>query len=253
MNAPESIFKKTRRSEWTTVEVAKLKEIYPQIGAKKAAEVLGRTAASVQNKAQSLKLRAPQQLNMTARFRTVPPEIDAQIRAFLVEGNTARGAIKAFCEAAGYTRAFVRSRALVLGLQVPNEKAAAWTPEEEALLEEVAELSPCAAYRRFKAAGFKRSMSAICCRRNRNGLLQDNPEILTQHALSRMLGVDETVVMRWVRSGGLKTMKGDTPAGVHKRIDRADFRRWAKGHAHELAKFSRRADQQWLIETLLGV
>lgn len=240
------------RKEWTTGEISILLDLYPSSGPKAVAERLGRSLSSVYARARKHSLVAPQR-DITSYFSlTVAPDVDAKIRAFLTSKHLKKGALKEFCEKTGFTRAFVRSRALRLGLVVPSGKSAPWTPEEDALLEDNAHLSPNKLWRKFRSAGFQRTETALVLRRSNLSLDTLDPDKYDLTIFARFMGVDPSVIERWIAAGGLKATR-DSPKGFRIRISRQDFRSWAKTHAHEVAKHSRRADQQWLVELLLGV
>lgn len=240
------------RKEWTTGEISILLDLYPSSGPKAVAERLGRSLTSVYARARKHKLIAPQRDISSYYSLPVSPDVDAKIRAYLTSGKLKKGSLKDFCTKSGLTRAFVRSRALKLGLVVPSGKSAPWTREEDALLEDNCHLSPNKLWRRFRAAGFQRTETALVLRRSKLSLDTLDPDRYDLTVFARFMGVEPSVVERWIASGELKVSR-DSPKGFRIRISRNDFRAWAKTHAHEVAKHSRKADQQWLVELLLGV
>ena len=261
MGAYEGIFGPARRTgPWTDAEVEALRLHYPTGGGEAAAQQLpGRSKEAVYAMAKRYNLKAPTGRAVERLRVRVPEHIDAQVRAFYTAGGPAtRGAFAEFAKRIGRSRNWVRDRALRMGLAVPRFKEAPWTKAEDAIVEQQAHKVPAIIQKHLKSAGYARSEAAIAIHVKRQAFDRIDDEHMTGRTLASLMGVDSKVVTRWVDSGDLRaTLRGTKRTAAQHgdmlQISRKDFRAWAKTHIHEVAKHSRKADQLWLVEILLGI
>ena len=127
---------------WTGREQMILRNAYPQSGIAGSLALLpGRSAAAIYVRAMKLKLVSPHE---ATRRRCRPTEqIDDAIRR-VYQNNTDKGAIKRLAQTTGRSRAWIRARAIALGIAVPRFKEPPWTEAETEIVAEAAHLKPAA-------------------------------------------------------------------------------------------------------------
>lgn len=238
---------------WTAREEEVLRELYPTLGPLEAARALGRSAASVYNKAHAMGLRS-------ADLRTGNPgcarrryeqadHIDAAIRA--AYATPARGFVCALAERLGRPRWWVIRRAQALGIAHTRLRAPEWTPAEDRLLEDRAGEGVHALARILKRAGHPaRTPTAVAVRLRRIGIgLRDEKAAtgrLTCNQLAALLGVQPTTVSRWIEREGLPaTRPRGCPPNYPFEIEERPLRAWIATHA-QLLNLAR-VDKHWFI------
>ena len=104
----------------------------------------------------------------------------------------------------------VRGRAAKLGLRRGNKKGKPWSERELDILDKNAMLSLKTIAVKLRRAGFDRTETGIAVMRSRRNIrVSDNIDAYSANGLSQLLGVSNTVVMKWIRKGWLKA----TPRG----------------------------------------
>src|SRR5262245_41445488 len=106
-----------RRDAWTPEEIERLRELYPAVGAKETARLLGRKLNAVKSKAIDLGIRGD---STRPRFWTAD-------RDGLLRTSYAAGGLAAAREALGTSRSAVKNRVQQLGLKRPPKL---WSAEE---------------------------------------------------------------------------------------------------------------------------
>lgn len=111
----------------------------------------------------------------------------------------------------GMSREAFYKRAGVLGLRRPQSKSPAWTPEEDAIVEQFAHRSLPVIQRQLKAHGFHRTQTAISIRRLKTkGAAADlrlDANSMSATQLATILGVNQRTVGYWIRQGMLVATK----------------------------------------------
>ena len=239
---------------WTTTEEALVRQHYPTKGPIYCAELLPhRGLAAIYAKAHALGLRAPTSGGTAgqrfARKYPITDEIDQIITAGYRTAK-ARGDIKAIAARAGRPKWWVHKRAVALGLTILRIKPLEWSRPEMAILEEFGACDVKTIGAKLRAAGFKRSATAIEVQRKRSGIDTTDPDSWTARDLGRLLGVDGVTVADWVRRRGLKAdRKKWGPNGAY-RIKRKALREWLQTH-HGYVDL-RKVDQPWFWRLVLG-
>jgi len=153
---------------YTEEEISSIRARYMQEGAARLAREMGRNPCDVRQKAWMMGLRRdPKKRNTQSRDWT--PEEDGILRAewsFIqrrIPGHTAAQLARRL----NVSLNMVRSRAALLGVRATYLKNPDWTEAELELLERYQHLSTHNLYRRFKAAGFQRTPTAIHVMRGR--------------------------------------------------------------------------------------
>ena len=204
---------------WTEAEIETLKARYPHEPNAPLARALGVTERTLRSKAHRLALSKAVPPGARARGRNRLAHIwteeqDALIRRWWpdinarVPGRTAAW----LADTLGVSRAAVQFRASVLGLRTQRFKERPWSDDELELLDQWLHLPPPTIRKRLAARGFKRTEGAILSMRQRRfGGLQMATGAYSAHQLAEMMGVDKSVVQRWIHKGWLKaTMRGES-------------------------------------------
>lgn len=246
-----------RRGPWSADELAQLDALYPMHGGVGCMSQIRRPLGSIYAMARKRGLAAPERIAALNFRKVVPAHVDAEIRAFFTRGGPApRGEFQAFCARLGRTRASVRDRALKMGLLVPRYKEQPWSPEEDDIVRKYATLVPRRVQIKLRDAGYCRTEAAIAIRMKRQAIDRTNYDGCSPSGLAELLGVDAKTVARWIGQG-LKAKRRGTARtevqGDERVIEHSAFRAWVKTNIAEYAKHSRKADQMWLLEVLLGV
>lgn len=143
-------------------------------------------------------------------------------------------------------------RAAELGLTRIKEPR--WSDAELELLARHAHKSPQNIRRVFAKHGFVRSQNAVWLMlKRRLGGVRMNRPWFTATELSRFLGIDNHLVMRWISSGQLRseragTLRTELQGGDMHKIRNIDFRSFIATNPHAIDL--RKVDQLWFIDLL---
>lgn len=237
------------RAAWTSAEDDVLRAHYVGAGARVCAERLrGRSLLAICKRAGILGLRRLRPETCQRRRWCVREDIDQALRAAHAKPPTA-GELRALADRFGYPLWWVSKRARQLGLRVPRFYEPAWSAREIALLRETEDLSAVSARRRLADEGFSRTESAIETKRKRMGLTA-TAEGYSACEAARLLGVENSTVLRWIKRGWLvaRPSRDATWSITDAQLRaffvahpmRLDLRRMPSGHA------------PWLVEMLTG-
>jgi hypothetical protein len=242
-----------KRKWWTTTEVKILAEYWPKGGVKACASQLpARDSRSIASKAQKLGMfidgyRHPEPVNWT-------PFLDRQVRLAYADPST--GAIKSAARRLGISYGAFKMRARTLGC-VYRYYNRPWEAAEDEMVQQNADKGLRWIQIKLKASGFQRSMAAISSRRNKLGCSGDSdPDRMNAAQLSRLCGIDNKVVLRWIEEGWLKAKRGQSLFTPNPKEDyfwiirAADFRAFVRNY--QSAIDLRKVDQPWFMEVLLG-
>jgi hypothetical protein len=151
----------------------------------------------------------------------------------------------------------VYRRALELGCIVPTRKEPPWSKAEEELLESLSHLNPHDIAKRFRAAGYSRTPTAIAVRRKRMmiyaGQARQDEGVYTSRQLAVALGIDAHAIGTWIAKGWLKatragTQRTDAQNGDHWSIQAKDIRQFIIDYTAHV-NFSK-LDKYWLVDLL---
>ena len=245
---------------WTTREIAIVREHYPKGGVNACLPHLKRSRSSIYQHATSMGLRAPGQTGVREYWPN-DPEIDARIRK-LHEMPLMRGAITELAAKINRPRWYVSRRARELGLKTPRFKEPAWSQAEIELLHDTAHIHTRNAQQRFKREGFSRSETAIHVKRKRMGIstiqARQDAGMYTAGQVADMLGVCGKTTTVWIRFGELKaerrgTARSEVQGGDEWVIKERDLREFVITHPMrvELRKIPD-SNRAWFIELLAG-
>lgn len=149
----------------------------------------------------------------------------------------------------------INRRAATIGAATSRIREPAWSPEEDALLREVAWMTPERICHKLRARGFKRTITAICIRLKRTRI-RDQIGGMTAHGLAEQLGVDGKTVLRWIAHGHLRAERTGTTGDNHDRyyIADASIRTFLLEHPEmvELSKLERVGSKMWFLEMITG-
>jgi len=118
-----------------------------------------------------------------------------------------RGALEAAAKAIGWPRWMVRSRGVALGLT--RTKELPWSLAEIEVLELYEHLGVEAMQRRLAGADFHRTLAAINLKIKRLGL-REHRDWYSAWKLAQAFGLDQKLVVRWIRRGWLKAERRGT-------------------------------------------
>lgn len=195
---------------WNDAEIEVLRETYPLGGIRAVLERLPHlTHNAVRRKVELLHLRM---LNRAPYRKQSSNEwIDAAIQR---EYKNGLPNLQALAKTLGREYGWVKWRASVLGCcRTQGKTWTAWTMAEDALLDRCLDKSmPITGIRkRFLAAGFPRSLSAIASRISVRGLSVTR-DFWTANDVAKALVVDLHSVLRWLSDGKLRGMRGTGPS-----------------------------------------
>lgn len=239
---------------WRTTEIAVLREVYPKGGAAGVHERLPhRSLPAIRAKASSEKIECKRGSTSGLRFaRIYPPceQIDQAIREGYIHA-TEKGAIKALAARVGRPAWWVQKRGAQLGVTRTNRtRLGSWTSEELALLEEFAHLEHTAICRKLKAAGFKRTPTAVEVKLKRLQLDREDPDRWSATAVAPFLGVNPATIADWVERRGLPAKRETWGPNGRLMIDRKKLRNWVASNSNFIDL--RRVDQPWFKELMWG-
>jgi hypothetical protein len=149
----------------------------------------------------------------------------------------------------------LKRRASAIGAATVRKKEPPWSAEEEGLLREWAWMSPERIVVKFRALGYKRTLTAIAIRMKRLGT-RKHIDGMTATALSKLMNVDGHTVMRWIADKSIAAERSGTTGDNHDRwyIPTAAIQAffWAHPEAFELSKIERAGSKMWFLEMVSG-
>lgn len=236
---------------WTDAERDHLRSLWPTLPRSVIAEQLGRSVSSVGNEARRLGLFPRQHW---ARIE-ITPELD---RAIVLAYNSPRhGNCKRVADQFGVEIGWVKSRARQLHLTRGLGYKTPWSPEEDAMLEELHERGGVRfIHNRMVAAGYPRSMHAILLRASALCLSWKNRDTYNANELGKIMGVDGKTIINWINKGVLKAHR-ENVSGISNReepyhwmIHHRDVRKFL---IEEVGRYSlATVDRYWYVSTLAG-
>jgi hypothetical protein len=237
---------------WTVTDLALLRQHWPAQGTRAVQALLStpRSEAAIRVTAKRIGLRRDNRSRRPYRRYPQNDFVDQQIRAAYATGPP--GAIKALSARLGRDYGWVRWRAMQLGCRPVRIKAPDWVPDEEALLERYAGQGVRRIQTALRRAGYQRSLRAIYERLYRHGLDLHDDGYLTLPRIAQGMGVDSSVVARWVERYGLPTHRRETHDGSPhpaRYVTRAALRKWVA--ANVLLVDVRKVDKHWFIDLLV--
>ena len=238
------------RWPWTGPERQVLRERYLREGILACERLLpARGRGSILNEARRLGLRRQRPHQPEG---PMTPEIERALRAYYTAPTRKRGALLALAKRFGRSRQWLGYQARALGIVPGPLKAPRWTPEEDALLEDLADHRLPTIVKRLAAAGYRRSATAVAVRLKRMGVQWgQDPDVWTASGLAKLLGCDVHRVLGWINRGLLPARR---PAGGDQRtaweIRRVDLRKFLIAHPGDWDH--RGCDHLFLIELLAG-
>lgn len=240
---------------WTREELDILSAVYPAGGMRAAREALPhRSDGSIKGKANGLLLCKSGYHYRKGQAAT--EWIDAQIKR---EYRSGHPDLKTLAARIDRTYAWTKHRARKLGVAngLPNT---CWTAEEDRLLKEGLEAGNVldTLYRKFRAAGYRRSLNGIRLRVDTLGLSWSRD--WTALDVARLFDIDSKSVLRWIGEGWLPAEQGRGPScsdkidgGVTRllyRIKPVNVRKFMLQHPHRWDH--RRMHKEVLIDLLCG-
>ena len=240
---------------WTETELALLRERYPGEGGVPLVAVLQRNRIVISKKARAI--------GLTCRNAYHPARVwsDDENRVLREQWPLVmrkKQSIQRLAERLHASEHQVRSQAMTLCLSHPRIATTSWSDAENDLLEATHHLALRTAAARFRHAGFRRSESAIASQRNRQALrAADSTNAYSANGLSKLLGITDNYIQRWIRLGWLKaTPRTDAIDPRHGGpADRwliypKDVRRFLLTYTAHIDPS--RADKYWLFDLLAG-
>jgi len=88
-----------------------------------------------------------------------------------------------------------------------------WSPEAEAELMELEGMGVASAYKRLRKLGYGYTLQQVASKMGSMGISRVCETGMSANTLAAMLGVDSHVVLRWIRTGALKTQKIKNASG----------------------------------------
>lgn len=246
------------RRDWTTRELAIVREHYPSGGIDAVlAQLPHRTRSAVYNKANTLGVRCAGR-PMVRESWPLEPGMDEAIRA-AHQRAMKKGDVKRLAKQLARPVWWVSRRARELGLTTPRFRELPWCAEEIAILRATSHLAPAAIKRALRYKGFRRTETAIAVQRKRNGITRTPGEDYSCRQAADLLGADPGLLMREIRMGYLRAKPhpdyqprsdGQTTQWV---ITERDLREYAITHPVRLNLRKLPAGHvPWFIELIAG-
>lgn len=233
---------------WTPAEDAIVRECYPQGGAVAEARLPGRSREAIYGRAARLGVVAKKPRGPARKSWTVSAEVDDALRV-LHQTVPAPDEVRALADRFGRPLWWMSQRARKLGLVTPRHYEPAWSEEEVAILREAEDMDARSIIKRLRRAGYSRSETSVITKRKRMRMPLP-PEGYSARELAELLGVQDTLVLRWISRGLLAATRGAMDAWVITDAQlrnfvrsyplRVEFRRLPVGH------------QPWFIDVLTG-
>jgi hypothetical protein len=149
----------------------------------------------------------------------------------------------------------VQRRAQTIGAATVRQRHEPWTSEEDALLRDIAWMTPERIATVLRQKGFKRSITAIGIRLKRYEL-RSAIDGLSASGLADMLDVDSHLVVRWIQNGWLQSERAGTTGDNHDRwhITTGAVRSFLRAHPeqYELSKIERAGSKMWFLDLITG-
>lgn len=150
----------------------------------------------------------------------------------------------------------IKRRAIQIGASTVRTKDPPWSAEEIAYLTEIVWMSPERIWLKFKERGFKRTITAITIRINRQRVRQ-HIDGVTAQGLAKLLNIDVHAVLRWIERGWLPKERAglSSEAGNHHNrhhLTTAAIRKFLYEHPEviELGKLERVGSKMWFLEMI---
>lgn len=239
-----------RRVAWKCTDIAFLREHYATKGAAWCAERLpGRTVVSINSRARKAGLA---QSRMAQAIRSTP-QIDAVItRGY--QGNRPHGFVGALAKSIERPTWWVSGRAADLGLIAPPS-ATRWTQDEKDFVEARPLTSAGTLAKMMRKRGWKRAPSAIAWMRSHGIIARDDPAIFTAADLARAMGVDTSIVTKWVKAGWLHatprgTNRTDAQGGDTYIIHERDVARFVVEHVGRVNLAKIEPNKAWFVDLM---
>jgi hypothetical protein len=242
---------KTPTQPWTDESRRQLRDLWADTPIKEIGVIMGRTASSVRGEAFRMKLPCKQEWVRVL----ATPALDKAITAAYC--GTQRNYTARVAEKFGVSKGWIKYRARVLGLTRSNGNADAWTPEEDAMIEDLHDRGG-ARYvsQQLKKAGFIRSTNAVESRLHHIGLSWRNRDIYNATEFSKLMGVDFKTVTHWIRTGYLKAHR-ENVSGLHNSdepwnymITHRHAREFLRQHVARYRLST--VDRYWFVATVAG-
>ena len=239
---------------WTNPELATLRAVYPLGGSKAAIAALpNRKRSAILAKAAQLGVRAPKGSTTGLRFASKYP-LDERIDQAIRDGYAAakkRGDYKGIAARVNRPDWWVSKRAAALGVtKTPRTRLDGWTKPELEMLEILASQDLLVIAKKFRAAGFSRTPTAIGLQLKRRKIDRTDPDRWTAPDLAGLLGVNAATIADWIGRRGLKAIKkANGPNGVWL-LRRVDVKAWVAANPRFIDL--RRVDQTWFMDLVFG-
>jgi hypothetical protein len=234
------------RRFWTGREELLLREFYARGGVPACLPVLpGRTASSIYNRANQLKLKSPQAQRSGPRERwTATPHMDEQIRR--AYENPTKGAIKTLARSIGRPYHWVKGRAQKIGCVGVSFREPPWSSHEMAIITARATQHPNVIAKALRSEGYRRTATAIVVKLKRLHVsrIDEDNEDMSARGFGALMGVDVKTVTRWIEKGWLLA-KGKDPY----KISRRSARRFIAENVSVVDL--RKVDKDWFVDLLL--
>ncbi len=195
-------------------------------------------------------------LNKKKRKYQFTTEIDEQIKALYAKRRNTTSdrmpEMENLAQEAGFPKWALRKRAQELGLTRVKEDA--WTPAENAIIQQWAHLVPDRINVKLREAGFKRTDTAVRLQRKRLKFNLHNQGQYSASAVAYGFGIDQHAVVKWINDGKLVAeragtkRKTDKQGGDHFLISREAVREFIflNPMAFDLGK----VDQLWFMHVV---
>lgn len=167
-------------------------------------------------------------------------------------GRKKNAAIRQMVATLGWPKHVCYYRALALGVIQPRGRIEPWSEEETELLEQWSHCHPRIIAKKFKAAGYARTESAIALRVKREcgGIRQCRVDagILSGGDIARLLGVSTNIVSDWAANGILKGKKVSEDRNGRWEIRESELRRFIFDNPSRVNLA--RVDKIWFLELM---
>lgn len=194
--------------KWSARDEQVLRDHYPNVGSKACLPMLEtpRTLQCIQQKASRLGLDR----NGEYQIQALTPQLERELKQAYTIGE--RGRLKRLAYKHNVKMGWLKQQAAKLGL-VKSRQRHEWPPEADEIVRECEGLGPKQTQRYLSRAGFTYPLSVIAGRIGTLRVSAERDDGMTANDVAKLLDVDHHMVVRWIRTGALKTRKRDNAKG----------------------------------------
>ena len=198
--------------KWTQKDLQTLQQHYPSVGAKGVQPLLEsrRKIGAIGQKARILGIKMCREGGGQREYQNyeMTPAILRDLRAFYKQSSLTGKAktLEDIAKAHRVSLGWLKYQSGRYGLR-RSTKRQEWAPEAEEALIEFEGMGVASAHKRLRNLGYHYTLQQVASKLLRMGLSTTCETGMTANGVASLFGVDSHAVLRWIRTGALKTKK----------------------------------------------